>query len=292
MQAHPGPGSRTGRRHLAPNLALQRRGITLVGRDWGSASATRAGAPVERAGGDPAGSPERTGRRGTGADQVLGALVKREIRGSAAGWCWLGGGEFRVTPLGPVLDGVLEDLGTAIDEGRVAVTRDELPEVWGDRLQLRQVVQKVVADALRYRSAVPPTIHVAAAPDGAHWTISVRDNGIGIPPGQHERIVRPFARIKPADESEGLGLGLALCHEIVAGHGGRSECDRVRGAARSSASRRPRLPRARRRLRRLSARRARRGRRRARPPSGTAWRGTTSPPRAPPWGRRSAPRSR
>jgi PAS domain S-box-containing protein len=127
-------------------------------------------------------------------------------------------------PLAPVsteeaLDQALANLKRRIQESGASITRDRLPVVVGDRILLTQLFQNLIENAIKYRREVPPDIHVGCEKRGNHWTISVADNGIGIPPSHCERIFEPFQRLKNTKIS-GSGLGLATCKRIIERHGG------------------------------------------------------------------------
>src|SRR5947209_17539453 len=88
-------------------------------------------------------------------------------------------------------------------------------------LQLEQVFQNLIANAIRYRSQSPPSIHIAAERCGGLWCISVEDNGIGIDPRYKEQIFGMFKRLHTTADYPGTGMGLAICQRIVEGAGGR-----------------------------------------------------------------------
>jgi signal transduction histidine kinase len=120
------------------------------------------------------------------------------------------------------LDEALRNLEAKLVETGAEVTRDPLPRVLADRIQLMQVLQNLVGNALKFRGdGDRPRIHVGASVDGAAATITVRDHGIGIE-GEHlERIFHLFHRLHSRGEYPGTGIGLAICKKIVEGHGGR-----------------------------------------------------------------------
>jgi signal transduction histidine kinase len=97
----------------------------------------------------------------------------------------------------------------------------ELPDVWADRLLVRQVLDNLISNALKYVDAgVTPDVRVEAAAVGDGWVqVTVCDNGIGIDPGQRERIFDSFHRAS-RDGYSGTGLGLAICKRIIERHGG------------------------------------------------------------------------
>jgi len=108
-----------------------------------------------------------------------------------------------------------------IKESGVRVTHGPLPEVMGDDTQLVQLFQNLVGNAVKFRSAASPQIHISSAPADGHWQFSVKDNGIGIDPAQFERIFQIFQRLHTRSEYPGTGIGLAVCKRIVERHGGR-----------------------------------------------------------------------
>jgi light-regulated signal transduction histidine kinase (bacteriophytochrome) len=101
------------------------------------------------------------------------------------------------------------------------VKHDPLPTVMGDDIQLDQLFQNLLANAIKFHSETPPLIHVSAEHTGNEWKFSVRDNGIGFAPEYAERIFMIFQRLHSKSEYPGSGIGLAICKKIVERHGGR-----------------------------------------------------------------------
>jgi signal transduction histidine kinase len=135
----------------------------------------------------------------------------------------LGGELVRVeVDLAEVVDEVRDDLATALAGATVEV--GELPTVVGDPVQLRAVVQNLVANAAKFtRPGEPAHIAIGALRDGDCWRIEVSDRGTGIPAEQRHRVFEPLARVDTS--VEGSGIGLATCRRIVAAHGGRIGLD-------------------------------------------------------------------
>jgi PAS domain S-box-containing protein len=127
------------------------------------------------------------------------------------------------------LDMALKNLSVLVAESQASITHDPLPEVKIDAGQLTMVFQNLIGNALKFRGERRPEIHIGAKQEGREWTISVRDNGIGIEPDYFERIFVIFQRLHTRDEYSGTGIGLALCKRIAERHGGRIWVESTRG---------------------------------------------------------------
>jgi PAS domain S-box-containing protein len=120
------------------------------------------------------------------------------------------------------LQTALVNLRVAIDESGAVVTHDSLPAVTTDDAQLSQVFQNLIGNAIKYRGADIPRIHVSAATNGGKERVfSVRDNGMGIDPQYFDRIFVLFQRLHGREGFAGTGIGLAICKKILERHGGR-----------------------------------------------------------------------
>ena len=122
--------------------------------------------------------------------------------------------------LAAALAEVLNGLHAQIRDQDATVRAEGLPAVTGDPAQVRQLLQNLVANAVKFRTEDPPRVEVSARQvPGDRVEVSIADNGIGVPPDQAERIFEPFQRA--AAGHEGTGIGLAVCARIVATHRGR-----------------------------------------------------------------------
>jgi PAS domain S-box-containing protein len=116
----------------------------------------------------------------------------------------------------------LTNLQATIEESGAVVTHDLLPSITTDETQLAQVFQNLVGNAIKYRSAKVPKVHVTATKNGdKEWIFSVRDNGMGIDPQYFERIFILFQRLHGRKDFKGTGIGLAISKKIVERVGGR-----------------------------------------------------------------------
>ena len=129
--------------------------------------------------------------------------------------------------LAAVMRTVQLDLGPVVaEQAAEIVVATELPVVWGTASELRQVLQNLVANALKFAAPDrPPVLTIAAEPAGPTWRFAVTDNGIGIPERHRERVFGMFKRLHARDEYPGTGIGLALVKKIVERHGGQVGVD-------------------------------------------------------------------
>jgi PAS domain S-box-containing protein len=120
------------------------------------------------------------------------------------------------------LEEALGNLRSAILGSNAMVTYDALPSVTMDHIQLVQVFQNLVGNAIKFRSTAVPHVHVSATKNGnAEWVFAVRDNGVGIGAQYLEKIFVIFQRLHGREEFDGIGIGLAICKKIVERQGGR-----------------------------------------------------------------------
>lgn len=118
------------------------------------------------------------------------------------------------------LQTALSNLRGAIESSGAKVTCDELPHIMGNDAEMARLFQNLVGNAIKYRGERAPEVHITATKNGAEWTFEVRDNGMGIPARDQERIFGVFQRLH-GKELPGSGIGLATCAKIVEHHGGR-----------------------------------------------------------------------
>jgi len=137
---------------------------------------------------------------------------------------------FETVDMNQAVDNVIADLKKTIQERRAQVTRGELPAVVGNYYQLTQLLQNLIANAIKFCRAAPPRVHIAARLHRDKiWLFSVKDNGIGIDEKDFPRLFHPFTRLHKAGEFEGTGLGLSTCKKIVERHGGAIRCESAPG---------------------------------------------------------------
>jgi len=128
---------------------------------------------------------------------------------------------FESVDLNRIVQEALFNLADRMGETQAEVNVGPLPTVVGDASQLRQVLQNLVSNSLKFVDrGVAPQIQLHAELREDLWRILVRDNGIGIEPRYQSRVFIPFRRLHTQDQYPGTGVGLSIAKRIVERHGG------------------------------------------------------------------------
>jgi PAS domain S-box-containing protein len=131
---------------------------------------------------------------------------------------------FETVDLGEVIEQIRSvELSVLIEEKAVTLNvPDTLPAVNADPVQMRQLLQNLIANGIKYqKQGTHPVITISARPaDDGMLRVEVADNGIGIAPGDHQSLFVMFRRLQTARQYDGTGIGLAVCKKIVERHGG------------------------------------------------------------------------
>jgi signal transduction histidine kinase len=151
-------------------------------------------------------------------------------------------GEVLTVDCNEAVDQALQNLSAAVAEAGAVITHDPLPALKADPVELAQLFQNLIGNALKFRKeGVSPHIHVGAkkispgsrragepgkrdrssGADAPAWLFSVRDDGIGMAPEFADRIFMIYQRLHTREEYPGTGVGLAICRKIVERHGGK-----------------------------------------------------------------------
>lgn len=128
---------------------------------------------------------------------------------------------FEATDFNRLFDEVRAAMAATIAETGATVTRDELPTVTCNRVELAQVLQNLIDNGIKYRGKAPPLVHVAARRQDGLWVFAVCDNGIGVDAKHHRQIFELFSRLHSQQAYPGTGIGLAICQRVIVRHGGR-----------------------------------------------------------------------
>lgn len=131
--------------------------------------------------------------------------------------------------LGEVIESVERSLSYSLADAGAELSVGSLPVLLADEVQMVQLFQNLLANAIKFRGEEAPRIRVSAELLADAWRVSVRDNGIGIEPSYRERIFTIFQRLHPHDIYEGTGIGLALCKRIVERHGATIGVESIAG---------------------------------------------------------------
>lgn len=123
--------------------------------------------------------------------------------------------------LAPLAAEIMERERKLAAERDIRLEMEEIPAVHGDEHLLRQALENVLGNAVKFtRPRRVAVIRIAARREGDRVEISVRDNGVGFPPEQGQTLFQVFHRLHPSEDFEGTGVGLAIVRRIVERHGG------------------------------------------------------------------------
>lgn len=123
--------------------------------------------------------------------------------------------------LNEVVEQVCSNYQTTIQENDVQIIVDDLPAIHGNRIQMIQLFQNLIGNAIKFRGEQKPEIHIHAAENTKEFILSVKDNGIGMEQEYTDKIFVIFQRLHNRTKYEGTGIGLAICKKIVEQHDGR-----------------------------------------------------------------------
>ncbi|MBI5557100.1 MAG: PAS domain S-box protein [Deltaproteobacteria bacterium] len=154
---------------------------------------------------------------------VDGTTYMQKLLNDLLAYSRVGGGELQLQPLAlkTCVERAVMNLKKSIDDNGATIECDTMPTVFADEMQMVQLLQNLIGNAVKFRGQEPPHIQISAEATGHEWLIRIRDNGIGIDPQHHDRIFLMFKRLHRRGEYPGTGIGLALCKKIVERHGGR-----------------------------------------------------------------------
>ena len=169
------------------------------------------------------------GRLDADADEFLsfaadGALRMKILVQGLLAYCRVEttGKDLIETSSAAALELALVKLRAAIEDSGGVVTHDPLPTVTADSVQLAQLFENLVGNAIKYHGVDPPRVHVSAERSrDSEWIFSFRDNGIGIDSQYFGRIFIMYQRLHGQKQISGSGMGLAVCKKIAERHSGR-----------------------------------------------------------------------
>jgi len=140
------------------------------------------------------------------------------------------GQPFKAINLNEALKTVLDDMQITLLQTNASVRIEPLEAVQGDESQVRQLLQNIIGNAIKYhRDGVEPVVTISGKPVGDFYEVTIADNAIGIKEDYFERIFEPFQRLHGIDKYPGTGMGLAICRKIVERHGGTIQVQSVPG---------------------------------------------------------------
>jgi len=153
------------------------------------------------------------------------------IVGSLKEYTKADGGKLHIetVDLNKVVADVLNELKVLTTATQAKIKVGDMPVIETDKAKLKLVFQHVIDNALKYRGGNKPDVTINCKKSGSNYTISITDNGMGISPHQHERILQPFERLHSKFEIEGMGLGLPVSQKILKRLGGTLKLESAEG---------------------------------------------------------------
>lgn len=129
--------------------------------------------------------------------------------------------EFRPVELSIIVSEVIKLLEIAVAESHAQIKVAPLPVIIANPVQMKQLFQNLITNAIKYRGERNPVIEINAEKKDGMVTISVKDNGIGISAEYFDKIFVIFQRLNDRSVYPGTGIGLSICKRIAENHGGR-----------------------------------------------------------------------
>jgi len=138
---------------------------------------------------------------------------------------------FLAVDLNQIVSDVMMDLEVRIEQSQGVIQVESLPTVQADSVQMRQLFQNLLSNALKFhKKDIPPRVTVSASVGQKFYEIRVKDQGIGFDEKYLDRIFTIFQRLHGRHEYEGTGVGLAVCRRIVERHGGAITAESILGS--------------------------------------------------------------
>lgn len=129
--------------------------------------------------------------------------------------------EMKNVELGQLVNEVLSDINTTINEANASVIFEHLPTIVADRVQMRQLFQNLISNSVKFaRKEVPPVVKISGEIISSKAVIKIADNGIGFDMKYANTIFEPFKRLHSREAYKGTGIGLAICQKIIRRHNG------------------------------------------------------------------------
>ena len=129
--------------------------------------------------------------------------------------------EFEYLQSEKLLETVLMNLKSVIEDTNTIITHDPLPLIFANEQMMIQLFQNLISNSIKYHGEKSPKIHISADNVNDEYIFAVKDNGIGIDQNHLERIFTIFQRLHTREEYEGTGIGLAIVQKIVQKHHGK-----------------------------------------------------------------------
>lgn len=130
-------------------------------------------------------------------------------------------GQVQRIDLNEIISKIKEDLSAVVEERSVTIESDFLPTIEGYRIEIKQLFHNLISNGIKFtHSTIAPHVKLSFDETDNFYNFHIKDNGIGIPNKDFEKIFDMFSRLHSAKDYEGQGIGLAFCKKIVELHQG------------------------------------------------------------------------
>jgi light-regulated signal transduction histidine kinase (bacteriophytochrome) len=163
-----------------------------------------------------------------GGSERLSRLIDKLLEYSRAGYQDL---DLEPVDLNAVVEETLSSLGTVTTDCSPEISKDSLPVVRADRMQMLQVFQNLLSNAIKFHQPgqVPIVQIIGSRLENGQFRIQVKDNGIGFPMKQVDLVFAAFKRLHTRTEYPGSGIGLTVCKKVIERHHGQIWAESVPG---------------------------------------------------------------
>ena len=128
--------------------------------------------------------------------------------------------EFNQVNCENVINNIIKDLSTLIEETNTSIIIDPLPVITANKTLMSQLFKNLIENAIKYQSKEDPLINISATEENGNYLFSVTDNGIGIEEQHLNKIFTIFQRLHTREDYNGTGIGLAISKKIIKQHYG------------------------------------------------------------------------
>jgi len=123
--------------------------------------------------------------------------------------------------LSDIINNVLSNINRSIKEKNAIIEISSLPAIVANETQMTLLFQNLIENGIKYNDSAIPKVEITYSDEKNEHLIAVKDNGIGIPQSDIDKVFEMFQRLKDKPDEQGSGIGLAICKKIIEQHNGK-----------------------------------------------------------------------